>query len=94
VSDIVTVMTPTGEYVGQLVSQDGNTVVIKDPRIFMANQQGAGFTDRIAMTGKENPKEVTFYGIFFICETHPEVITAWQQATSGIIMPPKGNIVS
>lgn len=87
VNDVVTVMAASGEYVGKLLNMDETGVVLENPRLVTANEQGMGFANGIAMTGIENPKEMVILRPIFITETHEQVVKAWRQATSGIIVP-------
>jgi hypothetical protein len=86
VNDIVTVMTTTGEYVGKLTQMD-TAVVLQDPRMITANEQGMGFASGVAMSGEENPKEMTIMNPVFLCATNSDVADAWRTMTSGIVTP-------
>ncbi len=86
-NDVVTVMAASGEYVGKLLQLDTTGVSLADPRLVTANEQGMGFANGIAMTGNQDPKEMIILSPIFITETHPEVVKAWRQATSGLITP-------
>jgi hypothetical protein len=92
-NDIVTVLTTNGEYVGKFVSQDNDKVELKDPRFVSVSDQGMGFANGISMTGHANPKEVTLYGISCIMETNEQVQDAYRQMTSGLVTPPKTNLI-
>jgi hypothetical protein len=85
VGDIVTVMAPTGEYVGKMTEFSGTTVVLEDPRLITMNEQGMGFANGVAATGVKDPTTMTFLQVVFLCETNPEVESAYRQAVSGII---------
>lgn len=90
--DVVTVMTVSGEFVGKLVSNDGDTVTLDDPRYVTATEQGMGFAGGIAMTGVKEPKQVTLHNIAFVTETNEEVISAYRTTVSGLITPNSGKI--
>ena len=91
--DVVTVMTLSGEFVGKLVSNDGDTVMLDDPRYVTATEQGMGFAGGIAMTGVKEPKQVTLYNIAFVTQTNEEVISAYRTTVSGLITPQAGKIL-
>ena len=91
--DIVTVVTLSGEYVGKLTSEVGGYTV-QSPRMIVQNQDGAmGFARGIAVTGMENPDEVTFQSVVFVTPTNEQVIKAWQESTSSIVTPTKPTLV-
>lgn len=93
--DIVTVIANNGmEYVGKLKEETATGVVIEDPRMIVANEQGMGFANGIAMTGVKDPKTVVFRQVIFLTPTNEEVQSAWRQATSGIMLAPKQGIIS
>lgn len=91
-SNIVTVMAGGMEYVGELVKQEGTAVTIKDPRLVVVQQEGMGFAGGVAATGEENPKEVTFLLTTFIVPTNEQVVSAYKQHVSGLIVPPEAKI--
>ena len=86
VNDVVTVMAPSGEYVGKLVKNDEHGIVLKDPRLITFGEQGMGFAAGIAATGYEDPREVTIVNYVFVTPTHEDVVKAWHKATSGLIL--------
>ena len=47
---------------------------------------GMGFARGVAMTGEENPKEIKFHNFIFVTPTNSEVVSAYVQATTGIIL--------
>lgn len=85
--DIVTVIAMSGEYVGKFISNDQNGLVIENPRMILQNPETGemGFAQGVAVTGDQNPKEITFDQYIFITPTNDKVATAWQDATSSII---------
>jgi hypothetical protein len=93
--DIVTVMTATGEYVGRLLvhplratlKMDETAIILENPRMITFAEQGMGFANGIAATGIQDPKEMVILQAIFVTETNPEVIKAWHQATSGLLVP-------
>ena len=93
-SEVVTVMTLSGEYVGKIVSDDERGVTLEDPRFVTVSEQGMGFAGGIAMTGVKDPKNVTLRNVLFVAETNPEVESAYRSTVSGIIQPTKSSIIS
>jgi len=93
--DIVTVITVSGEYVGKLTYLDGGNVTIDKPRMILQNPQSGemGFARGIAVTGVENPEEVSFMSVVFVTPTNEQVQKAWQEATSSIVTPTKPTLV-
>ena len=86
-SDVVTVMAGHAEYVGRLKSREGNIVELENPRLITFNEQGGmGFAHGIAASGVEQPSSMTIVSPVFITETNEEVVKAWHQATSGLIV--------
>jgi|TARA_Y100000361_G_C11150970_1_gene341042 hypothetical protein len=84
--DIVTVIAMSGEYVGKFVD-DRHGLVLENPRMILQNQETGemGFAQGVAVTGDQNPKEITFDQYIFVTPTNDKVATAWQDATSSII---------
>ena len=87
VSDVVTVMASTGEYVGRLLKMDDTGVVLQNPRMITFADQGMGFAAGIAATGVNDPNEMVILQAIFVTETNPEVVKAWHSATSGLLIP-------
>ena len=85
--DIVTVMTATGEYVGRLLKMDETAIILENPRMITFAEEGMGFANGIAATGIQDPTEMVILQSIFVTETNPEVVKAWHQATSGLLVP-------
>jgi len=92
--DIVTVLTPNGEYVGKFQVQDGDTVTLRDPRFVSVTEQGMGFANGISMTGPANPDLTTFYNISILQHTNQEVAEAYRQMTGSIAMPNTSSLIT
>lgn len=84
--DVVTVLTISGEFVGKLKEDNNNIVILEDPRMLIQNEQGMGFANGVALTGKNNPSEVVFRSIVFMVKTNDDVESAWRQAVTGIVI--------
>ena len=86
-SNIVTVIAGGAEYVGRLKSIDESGLVLTNPRMITFTEQGMGFANGIAATGKQDPDEMTILQPTFMTETNEDVVKAWHQATSGLMIP-------
>ena len=84
VGDTVTVVTISGEYVGELESFEDATVVLKKPLMVVQTEKGMGFAHGVAVTGKENPEEVKFLNVVYVIPTNEQVCKAWVEATTNI----------
>jgi len=86
-NDVVTLVTIAGEIVGRYKSEEDATVVVENPRLFMQTQEGAGFAPGVCMTG-DTTSMVTFQKSTILCviPSSAEVVKAWQQVTSGIVL--------
>lgn len=81
--DIVTVVTMTGEYVGELAKTEPLT--LKNPKmIVQAPNGGMGFAKGVAVTGKENPESMVISSYVFVSEVNDNVAEAHRTAVSGI----------
>jgi len=81
--DIVTVVTMTGEYVGELAKTEPLT--LKNPKmIVQAPNGGMGFAKGVAVTGKENPESMVISTYVFVSEVNDNVAEAHRTAVSGI----------
>ena len=84
VGDTVTVVTISGEYVGELEHFEDATVVLKKPRMIVQTEKGMGFAHGVAVTGEENPETVTFMNPVYIIPTNEQVSKAHTEATTNI----------
>jgi hypothetical protein len=86
--DVITVVTAAGEFVGKFNNQGTASYSIDDPRMVIQTQEGMGFARGVAVTGTENPTEMSFFtgGIVFTTLTNEEVTKAYRQAVSGLIV--------
>jgi|TARA_B000000532_G_C18673059_1_gene321973 hypothetical protein len=84
VGDTVTVVTISGEYVGELEHFEDATVVLKKPRMVVQTEKGMGFAHGVAVTGKENPEQVKFLNVVYVIPTNEQVCKAWVEATTNI----------
>jgi hypothetical protein len=86
--DVVSVISSAGEFVGKYKDSGASSFVLSDPRMVIQTQEGMGFARGVAVTGVENPTEMSFYtqGIVFVTQTNEEVTKAYHQATSGLIV--------
>ena len=85
IGDIVSVVTMSGEYVGELVDLSEGQVEIKNPRMILSDGKGnMGFAKGICVSGVENPTAQVFNQFIFIAETNDKVAEGHRQAVSGI----------
>lgn len=93
VGEIVTVITNSGEYVGKLAYQGDGLVKLDKPVMVMPHEGGLGFASSLAMTGEENPKEVTLYNVTLVVKTNDNVASGYKQHTGSLITPPSGLVI-
>ena len=93
--DIVSIITVSGEYVGEVTEfLSDNSIRLSNPRMILSDGKGQmGFAKGICVSGVENPEEQIFMSYVFIAETNDKVATAWKEATSQIITAPKPTLV-
>jgi hypothetical protein len=81
--DVVTVVTFTGEYVGELAKTEPLT--LKNPKMIVKNPEGGmGFAKGVAVTGKENPESMVVQTYVFVSECNEMVAEAHQTAVANI----------
>jgi hypothetical protein len=88
VNDVVSVVTPAGEFIGKLAEQTDSKIKLSDPRMLIHAGEGMGFAKGIAVSGCENPTEVEFFasGVVFMTPSNDDVQKAYRKMTSGIIL--------
>lgn len=80
--DIVTVVTFSGEYVGELAKSEPLT--LKNPKMIVRAENGnMGFAKGVAVTGKENPKSMVLQTYIFVSEVNEGVEEAYTTAVKG-----------
>jgi len=94
VGDIVAVNTPVGEYVGELISFEGD-VILKKPRLILFNPDDGkmGFAKGISIASEENPEEVVFRTFTFTTTCNQDIVNAYEQYNSSLIVPKSKKIV-
>ena len=98
--DVVTVVTFTGEYVGELAKTEPLT--LKNPKMIVKNPEGGmGFAKGVAVTGKENPESMVVQTYVFVSECNEMVAEAHQTAVANadkeesvIQTPPEKKIIT
>lgn len=86
-NQIITVVTPVGEFIGRLVEDDATGITLSNPRmIVFGENQNMGFAHGIAATGNSDPKEMKIRHAVFITEANDDVQKAWTEQTSGLIV--------
>ena len=92
--DIVTVYLQTGqEILGKFVSEDDTSTVLTKPLTVAIGPQGAAF-QTFTVTG-DSEKNVSFKTgkIISVLKTNEQTCSSYIEATSGLIVPPKGGLV-
>ena len=86
-NDVITVITHAGEFVGKLKGEVGDTITILDPLMVVSTQEGqGGFSPDYCMTGQKSVDSITFREYIFAIPTNLEVVRAWRESTSGLIV--------
>jgi hypothetical protein len=92
--DIVTVYLQTGqEILGKFVSEDDSSTVLTKPLTVAIGPKGAAF-QTFTVTG-DSEKNVSFKTgkIISVLRTNEATSSSYLEATTGLIVPPKGGIV-
>ena len=86
--EVVTLVTHVGEVIGRVKSEEGDNIVLESPRLFVNQAEGSGLAPGVCMTGVQDPSEGVFYkgSVVAVVATAEELVKAWQQQTSGIIL--------
>ena len=95
VNDIITIALISGqEVLGKLVSDTDNAIVITRPLTIAFSQQGAAFQP-FTMTG-DSEGEVSFMKdkVVAILKTNKETSESYRAATSGLVVPEKGGLIT
>lgn len=87
-NEVITVITVAGEYIGKFVDEGASKLTIADPKMLVNGEQGMGFGNGVCVTGEKDPSSMTFYvgGLVFVAKTSKEVVKAYHEATSGLIV--------
>lgn len=84
IGDIVTILTPAGEIVGELGSvPTDDRVKILNPRLLIQNPESegqVGFAKGVAISGEYYPKEIVLKNYFFITPSSQEFVDAHSRA--------------
>lgn len=85
--DIVVAMTMAGEIIGKYVHEKDGAVTLEDPRVLMQGPEGQmGFAKGVCVAGKLDPRIITIANYVFVTEASDDFVSAWRQATSGLIV--------
>tara|TARA_X000000950_G_scaffold287847_1_gene401922 strand:- start:1353 stop:1646 length:294 start_codon:yes stop_codon:yes gene_type:complete len=80
IGDIVTVVTPAGEFVGELTNDE--PVILKNPRLMVSGAEGKiGFAKGIAASGTVDPTDVMFNNYIFLTDTAETIQNGWKTHT-------------
>ena len=92
--DIVTVYLQTGqEILGKFVSEDDTSTVLTKPLTVAIGPQGAAFQTFTVTGDSENNVSFKTGKIISVLKTNEATSSSYIEATSGIIVPPKGGLV-
>lgn len=88
VNDVVSVVSTVGEFIGKFVSENSHKITLKDPRMVVHGASGMGFARGLSMTSGEEAEYCSFYttNVVFMAEVHKDVVTAYREFTSGLIL--------
>ena len=94
-NDIVTLALASGqEVLGKLVKEDDSSIVLTRPLTIAFGPQGAAFQP-FTMTG-DSEGEVSFIKdkVVAILKTNRETTDGYRAATSGLVVPEKGGLIT
>ncbi len=83
IGEVVSVVTVSGEYVGVFEGEgkDGE-IVVENPRMLIATEEGVGFARGLCMTGMADAKMVRFKDYVFLTATNDDFANSYREATS------------
>lgn len=84
--DVVAVVTIAGEFVGKFYEDQGDSIVLQDPRMLVQQGQNMGFAAGICVTGLANPEEATFQQYVFVTPVNSDIEKAYRSAVSGLVL--------
>ena len=85
-SQVVSVVTMAGEFIGKLNNTVDGAITLDDPRMLVYGESGnMGFARGVCMTGEDSPDVITIQNYVFYTATNDDVVKAYRQATSGLI---------
>jgi len=85
--DVVSVVTPVGEFIGKFKIINEKSVTIKKPRMVVPQQNGVGMVDVVCNTGEQNLDEITLRYFMMVVPTRKSVATNYISNIAGIINP-------
>ena len=94
-NDIITIALISGqEVLGKLISEDDTSIVIRRPLTIAFGPQGAAFQP-FTMTG-DSEGEVSFMKdkVVAVLKTNKETTEGYRAATSGLVVPEKGGLIT
>ena len=88
IGEVVTLVTHVGEVIGRVDADLDDRIVLNSPRLFVNQAEGSGLAPGVCMTGVQDPSTGIFFkgSIVAVVATADELVKAWQQQTSGIIL--------
>ena len=95
VNDIITISLISGqEVLGKLISEDDNAVVIQRPLTVAFGPQGAAFQPFTVTGDSEGKVAFSAAKIVATLKTNKETTEAYRAATSGLVVPEKGGLIT
>jgi hypothetical protein len=85
--DIVSAVTPVGEFVGKFVSFENNILTLAKPKGVGQSQEGIGLMDGVCISGTRNPEEVKILNVVLVAQTNLELANGYRQAIGSVLAP-------
>jgi len=86
--DLITVLTPHGEFIGRLEKNDETGIHLSNPKMMVSTENGQmGFARGVCMTGEENPKSIIFRsgGVILATPSNENINKAYTEVVSGLV---------
>ena len=86
--ELVSVLTPHGEFIGRLGKNDETGVHLSNPKMMVSTEKGTmGFARGVCMTGHENPKSICFRsgGVILVTNSNDNLNKAYTEVVSGLV---------
>ena len=96
-TEIQTVVTLQGEFIGEVLDVTEGTVTLKNPRMVMTNPMNPNddtihFGDVFGHTAAKTDS-ITLMNVSYVVPTDPEIIVSYRQAVTGLVSNPKPQLI-
>ena len=96
-SEIQTVVTLQGEFIGEVIDVTESTVTLKNPRMVMTNPINPNddtihFGDVFGHTAA-NTDVITLMNVSYVVPTDPDAAAKYTQAVTGLVSSPKPQLI-